>query len=268
MAAVFLVSFTLFPLGIAAQDAVPAAAVSPRSSFFVGMMDERRFALRAIEASYRTTRDRFACDDRISYRLEGSPTITAISWGSLSDGRFTVRLQPDYSPDSVEHLYRSAIENLDFWEYYEYRPDGSVLFTDRKAKRSSRLLGGEAYADSVTMMEFLVFCRTEAIKELHMTTSVSPGAIRLPFVFRRVGEERVAALDGREYDCWVYSAELDSFLSFLVKLFYVEAKVWVMKSFPHIRVKMDFFRKQVILREFRIDGRTATAAAAGMPSPD
>jgi hypothetical protein len=106
------------------------------------------------------------------------------------------------------------------------------------------------------MMEYLVFMDTARIKELHMGTLICPGAIRLPFLLRQVGEEMVTALDGRTYDCLVYETEWDSFLSVFVKLFYGSAKVWVMKDFPHIRVKMDFFKKIVLMRDATVTWRS------------
>jgi hypothetical protein len=236
-----------FPGGAQERDNQP---------FFAGILDKRIATIRSIRIDYLTTRNTLSTEDHVSYQLEGNPQITAIAQGDLARSLYTVKLKDDYSPASFEHNYQSHAENLDFWEQYQYESPVATVFTDLKTKRSTRFANSPGFADSVTMMEYLVFARTEDITELRMSTAVSPGALRLPFVFRRCGEERVIALDGSSHDCWIYSAEVDNLLSLVVRLFYGDAKIWVMKDFPHLRVKMDFFRKNVVMKSYSVEYET------------
>ena len=248
-------------------ETVSAIPESSGREFFTQKLETARLSsVQGIRVSYRTTKGKHSTEDEMYYDLGPKPVITAVSHGALADSLYPVRFKPDFTPASFEHTYRSRVEGLDFDERYVYESARSTVFTDLKAKRSQRFTNDSSFADSVTMMEYLVFVDTSQLKELRMSTAVSPGAIRLPFIFRRIGEARVSDLAGRLHDCWVYEAEIDNLLSVLVKLFYGSATLWVMKDFPHLRVKMDFFHKTAMLKDYEINPTGASAIALQAPA--
>ncbi len=247
-----LICIGLLGLVIGSGVGLQAAPVA-QADFFSSILDIRQLsALKGIQVHYLTTKGSQTTDDVLDYNLAGVPVITCTSRGDLAQAVYRVSLKPNYSPATFEHQYKSNAEHLDFWEFFQYETPLQTVFTDRLHHNVTRFDNDARFADSVTMMEYLVFSRIDQLTELRMNTVVSPGALRIPFILRRTGEETVSSLDGKSYDCWVYSAEIDNMLSVFVKIFYGDARIWVMKDFPHLRVKMDFFHKSVSMKDYTV----------------
>jgi hypothetical protein len=222
--------------------------------------------IESMSITYVETRGGKSSIDTVDYSIGDRIEIVGVQEGELANGRYTVEFKPDLSPSFTEFRYKSNLEKTDFWETYSFETPNKVLWTDRASGRTKQLVSKKAFGDMLSLYEFLVFLDTDRMRAIKMSGVVSPNAVQLGFECRLTGRETIKGTDGTEYRCLVYDVELDNLLSLIVKLFYGNARIWIMEDFPHLRVKMDFFHKISLIRSFEVV-RRPPLAAGGAPRP-
>lgn len=240
-----LLCFTV--LAAAAVAALQAQKLNSMKEF---IDVERTKKLASLTVVYETRNKELMSVATMRYSFPGGIEVDMKDVGTFSSGGYKVRLDSNYFPVYAEHDYTCAIERLEYYDTYTYQND-RIRYVNLRSKQQKTIEFNRMTADNLTLLELLVFLDTDKVKRMNAEIIVPPGATQLPFLFKYSRDETLM-VEGKPVDCYVYIAELDSFLSPVVTLFYGDAKIWLRKEFPHVRIKMDFFRKIMEVKSFSI----------------
>lgn len=165
---------------------------------------------------------------------------------SFYESSFTYNLLNGFTKTT----YYSEPENRNYKEFYNYK--NNLLIYKEEYKNKNKTYNLDKFsADSIRLMELLTFSKLEKLEKIEATGFIVPGAFKIPFIFKFIKEETLT-INNKSYDCLLFSGEINGILNAPAKLLFGSSKIWVLKKFPHIRVKADYFNKTFTLLDYNI----------------
>ncbi len=178
-------------------------------------------------------------------------TIKDIISGEFAQGYYVSNINKDFQPLHCISEYKSEYENTDYIEEYRYTTN-NIFYTSKKNDKTKEYKINGLIADSITLMELLTFIDTDKIKKLEAKGLIVPGSIKIPFKLEFLQEENII-IEGKTYNCLKYKGELNNIFGGLVRAFGGTSYMWVMKEYPHIRVKAQYAKKEFTLIDYIIE---------------
>lgn len=150
----------------------------------------------------------------------------------------------------TQTTYFSEPENREYREIYLYE-NGFLKYREYYKNKAKTFSLNNFSGDSIRLMELLTFAKLNDLKKIEAKGFIVPGALKIPFVFKFLKEEKIS-INNKTYNCLLYSGEINGILNAPAKIIFGSSKIWLLKEFPHIRIKADYFNKNFTLIDYKI----------------
>lgn len=209
--------------------------------------------LKSIKTQYLITSGNKNSIENISYTIDNSSekkfiTIHENANGTLCTSYYLTNFSYNLIEGYTKTKYISKIENTKYEETYIYK-DNFVYYSTIKKNNKTEL--EQFSADTIRLLELLTFAKLENLKVIKASGFIVPGNKKVPFIFKFIKEEAIT-INGKKYNCLLYYGEIDGILNKPAKLIFGDIKIWLLKEFPHIRIKAEYYKKIFNIIDFDI----------------
>ena len=172
------------------------------------------------------------------------------AYGSFCNSFYETSFTKNLLNGFTKATYFSEPENKNYKEEYIY--SNYTLYYKEYYKNKSKTYNLDSFSgDSIRLMEMLTFAKLNYLKNIKAIGFIVPGALKIPFIFKFIKEENII-LNGKNYECLLFSGEINGFLNAPAKLLFGTSKIWVLKKYPHIRIKAYYFNKTFSIIDYNI----------------